>query len=99
MFLPAEDEEGDDESSSTSTILTKEAVVAFETALNFLQQGDIEMNYDELKAFRALKRKVELHSVANKKQARIYSFFTGKKTFICKISSYRIIDAPKKTSV
>ena len=28
--------EGDDENSSTPTVLTKDAVVAFETALNFL---------------------------------------------------------------
>ena len=37
--MVTEDEEGDDESSSTPTVLTKDAVVAFETALNFLQQG------------------------------------------------------------
>ena len=78
LFLPAEEEDDDDgESSSMPTVLTKDAVVAFETALNFLQQGDIEINYNELKAFCALKRKVELHSVANKKQARIDIFFTG----------------------
>ena len=68
-LFPAEEEEDDDESSSKSlpTVFTKDAVVAF----NFLQQGDIEINY---KAFRALKRKVELHSIAKQKQTRIDSF-------------------------
>ena len=65
-LFPAEEEEDDDKSSSKSlpTVFTKDAVVAF----NFLQQGDIEINYDEFKAFRALKRKVELHSITKQKQ-------------------------------
>ena len=52
-LFPAEEEEDDDESSSKSlpTVFTKDAVVAFETVFNFLQQGDIEINYDEFKAF------------------------------------------------
>jgi len=46
-----------------------------ETAFNYLQQGDIEINYDGFKAFCALilKRKVELHSIAKQKQIRIDS--------------------------
>ncbi|CAG8477874.1 4727_t:CDS:2 [Paraglomus brasilianum] len=49
-----EEEEGDDESSSKSlsNIFTKDAEVALETAFNFLQLGDMEINYDEFKAFR-----------------------------------------------
>ena len=74
LFFP-EDEEDDDESSSTPAVVTKDAVSAFETAFNFLQQGDIEVNYDEFKVFRSLKRKVELYSIANQKQTRIDSFF------------------------
>ena len=68
----------DDESSSKSlpTVFTKDAVVALETAFNYLQQGDIEINYNEFKAFRALKRKVELHSIAKQKQTWIDSFIT-----------------------
>ena len=46
------------------------------TDINYLQQGDIEINYDEFKAFRALKRKVELHSIAKQKQTRLDSFVT-----------------------
>jgi len=49
----------------------------FETAFNFLQQGDIEIDYNELKVFRSLKRKVELHNVTSQKQSRIDSFFSN----------------------
>ena len=68
-LFPAEEEEDDDESSSKSlpTVFTKDAVVALETAFNHLQQGDIEINYDEFKKpFRAKKQK----------QTRIDSFIT-----------------------
>ena len=77
-LFPVEEEEDDDESSSKSlpTVFTKDAVVALETAFNYLQRGDIEINYNEFKAFRALKRKVELHSIAKQKQTRIDSFVT-----------------------
>ena len=59
----------DDESSSKSlpTVFTKDAVVALETAFNYLQHRN---------AFRALKRKVELHSITKQKQTRIDSFVT-----------------------
>jgi len=53
-----------------------DAAVALETAFNFLQQGDIEMNCNELESFRALKRKVKLHGIARQKQGRIGSFVT-----------------------
>ena len=40
-----------------SKVSTKDAVIAFETALNFLQQGDLEIDYKEFKTFKSLKRK------------------------------------------
>jgi hypothetical protein len=73
LFFP-EDEEDDDESSSTPAVVTKDAVSAFETAFNFLQQGDIEVNYDEFKVFRSLKRKVELYSIANQNKLEYIIF-------------------------
>ena len=41
-------------------VSTKDTVIAFETAFNFLQQGDLEIDYKEFKAFKSLKRKVKL---------------------------------------
>ena len=52
-------------------------IVIKKTAFNFLQQGDIEIDYNELKVFRSLKRKVELHNVTSQKQSRIDSFFSN----------------------
>ena len=77
LFSPTE-EEDDNESNSPClpAVLTKDAITAFETAFNFLQQGSMEIDYNELKVFRSLKRKVELHSVTSKKQSRIDSFST-----------------------
>ena len=71
-------EEDNDESNSPClpAVLLKDAITAFETAFNFLQQGSMEIDYDELRVFRSLKRKVELYSLTSKKQSRIDSFFT-----------------------
>ncbi|CAG8674050.1 5011_t:CDS:1, partial [Paraglomus brasilianum] len=41
----------------SSCCLTKDAITAFETAFNFLQQGNMEIDYNELKVFRSLKKK------------------------------------------
>ena len=69
LFSPIDKEENEENnSSSLPTILPKDAMTAFETAFNFLQQGDIEIDYNELKVFRSLKRKVELHNVRSQKQ-------------------------------
>jgi hypothetical protein len=59
LFSPTE-EEDDNESNSPClpAVLTKDAITAFETAFNFLQQGSMEIDYNELKVFRSLKRKV-----------------------------------------
>ena len=78
LFSPIEEEENEEnDSSSLPTILTRDAITAFETAFNFLQQGNIEIDYNELKAFRSLKRKVELHNITSQKQSRIDSFFSS----------------------
>ena len=38
-------------------VLLKDAITAFETAFNFLQQDSMEIDYDELRVFRSLKRR------------------------------------------
>ena len=63
LFSSIEEEENEENnSSSLSTILTRDAITAFETAFNFLQQGNIEIDYNEL---RLLKRKIELHNITS----------------------------------
>ena len=64
FFLAEEDDDDENNSKSLHTVFTKDAVVAFETAFNYLRQGVIEINYDEFKAFCVSKKKVELHSIA-----------------------------------
>ena len=44
------------ESNTMSKVSTKDAVISFETAFNFLQQGDLEIDYKEFKAFKPLKK-------------------------------------------
>ena len=41
-----------------SKVSTKDAVISFETAFNFLQQGDLEIDYKEFKAFKPLKSEI-----------------------------------------
>ena len=59
------------ESNTMPKVSTKDAVIAFETAFNFL----LEVDYKEFKAFKSLKRKVKL--LNNKKliQPNITSYF------------------------
>lgn len=52
-----------------------EAVKAFETAFNFLEQNDVEADYNELKAFKSLKKKIESYRIQNASQTTINSFF------------------------
>ena len=52
LFSPIDEEENEENNSSSfPTILPRDAMTAFETAFNFLQQGDIEVDYNELKVF------------------------------------------------
>ena len=44
------------ESNTMSKVSMKDAVISFETAFNFLQQGDLEIDYKEFKAFKPLKK-------------------------------------------
>ena len=39
-----------------SKVSTKDAVISFETAFNFLQQGDLEIDCKEFKPFKPLKK-------------------------------------------
>jgi hypothetical protein len=63
------------ESNTMPEVSTKDAVIAFETAFNFLQQGDLEIDYKEFKAFKSLKRKVKLLNNEKLIQPNITSYF------------------------
>jgi len=63
------------ESNTIPKLSTKDAVIAFETAFNFLQQGDLEIDYKEFKAFKSLKRKVTLLNNKNLIQLSVTSYF------------------------
>ena len=52
--------EEEDVAVSSTTILNvsiNEAAKAFETAFNFLEQNNVQADYNELKAFKSLKKK------------------------------------------
>lgn len=76
-FIPAEEEETGESDTSTSktTISINDAAAAFETVYDFLQQGDIEIDYNESKVLKSLKRKLRLLRIKNQTQTRIDSFF------------------------
>jgi hypothetical protein len=75
-FIPAE-EETDESSTSTSktTVSISDAATAFETVYDFFQQGDIEMDYNETKVLKSLKRKLGLLRIKKQTQTSIKSFF------------------------
>jgi lipopolysaccharide biosynthesis glycosyltransferase len=70
-----EEEEVMEHDTNIPNITIKDAVNAFETAYNFLEQGNVEIDYNELKAFKSLKRKVTLYNVKNQKQTCITGYF------------------------
>ena len=78
-FIPAEEEEGKTGESGTSTSKTtisiNDAAAAFETVYGFLQQGDIEIDYNESKVLKSLKRRLGLLRIKNQTQTGIDSFF------------------------
>lgn len=57
----------------------KDAVTAFETVHKFLQQDNdgLEFDHNELKVFRALKKKVNLYNYTSLNQEKITSYFTN----------------------
>src|SRR6266513_1972346 len=61
-FIPAEEEKTGESGASTSktTISINDAAAAFETVYDFLQQGDIEIDYNESKFLKSLKRRLGL---------------------------------------
>lgn len=73
-FNPAE-EEIVVENNTIPKVSTKDAVNAFEMAFNFLQQGDLEIDYKEFKAFKSLKRKVTLLNNEKLIQPNIINYF------------------------
>lgn len=73
-FIPAAVEETGESGTSTS-ISINDAAAAFETVYDFLQQGDIEIGYDESKILKSLKRKLGLLRIKNQTQTSIKSFF------------------------
>jgi hypothetical protein len=56
----------------------KDAVTAFETVHKFLQQDNdgLEFDHNELKVFRALKRKINLYNSKILNQGKLTSYFT-----------------------
>src|SRR5947209_10145548 len=78
-FITAEEreEETGESGASTSktTISINDAAAAFETVYDFLQQGDIEIDYNESKFLKSLKRRLGLLRIKNQSQTRIDSFF------------------------
>jgi hypothetical protein len=63
------------ENNTIPKVSTKDAVNAFETVFNFLQQGDLEIDYKEFKAFKSLKRKVTLLNNEKLIQPNIMHYF------------------------
>ena len=56
---------------------SKKCEKAFETAFNFLEQNNIQANYNELKALKSLKKKtIKSYSIQNSIQTNITSFFS-----------------------
>ena len=65
------------ESNTMPKVSTKDAVNAFETAFNFLQQGDLEIDYKDFKAFKSLKRKLTLLNNEKLIQPNITNYFNN----------------------
>jgi hypothetical protein len=63
------------DSITTPNVSINEAAKAFETAFNFLEQNNVQADYNELKAFKSLKKKIELYRIQNASQTTITSFF------------------------
>jgi hypothetical protein len=63
------------ENNTMPKVSMKDAVNAFEAAFNFLQQGDLEIDYKEFKAFKSLKRKVTLLNNKRLIQPNIIYYF------------------------
>ena len=79
-FNPAEEEETDETRTFTSKtkVSIKDADAAFETVYDFLQQGDIEIDYNKTKVLKSLKRKLRLLKIENKHKLAL-NHFSNKK--------------------
>ena len=55
-FEETEEEDVIGSSTTVPNVSINEAVKAFETAFNFLEQNNIQADYDELKALKSLKK-------------------------------------------
>ena len=75
-FEETEEEDVIGSSTTVPNVSINEAVKAFETAFNFLEQNDIQTDYNELKALKSLKKKIESYSIQNSTQTNITSFFS-----------------------
>jgi hypothetical protein len=56
----------------------KDAVAAFETVHKFFEQDNdgLELDYNELKVFHALKKKINLYNSKSLNQGKLTSYFT-----------------------
>ena len=83
-FIPAEEREEETGENGTSTSKTtisiNDAAAAFETVYDFHQQGDIEIDYNESKVLKSLKRRLGLLRIKNQHKLELI-YFTVKKNF------------------
>ena len=79
LSLTPNEEEIEETIPIQTRVLIKDAVAAFETAHKFLHQNndDLEFDYNELKVFRALKKKINLYNYNKLNQGKITSYFTN----------------------
>jgi len=75
-FEEIEEEDVIVSSTTIPNVSINEAVKAFETAFNFLEKNNIQTDYNELKALKSLKKKIESYSIQNSIQTNITSFFS-----------------------
>ena len=74
-FKPIEEEVDIESKMTIPKVSIKDAVNALETAYNFFQQDDIEIDYIESKSSKSLKRKMTLLNIQKQKQANIETYF------------------------
>jgi hypothetical protein len=78
LSLTSAEEEIEEDVSTVPHIPIKDAVAAFETVHKFFEQDNngLELDYNELKVFRALKRKINLYNSKSLNQGKLTSYFT-----------------------
>lgn len=78
LSLTPTEEEIEESGPISPRIPIKDVVTAFETAHKFLEQDNdgLELDYNELKVFRGLKKKINLYNSKKLSQGKLTSYFT-----------------------